>query len=188
MQTRHQERLQQLLEQYGEQRQQKKLHPEQAVHRNWAFRDRYSSAVRKVVIPVLQEFADRLRGKLESASIFHRLHAAGLKVKLDQWEDYEREIVFYGDEALEEVRVTHEGKGFAYLTQVLDVAELTPGLVETEMMQFLERVLEKEPLGRPFAPKAPAAVVEMRRPERAPKERPAAAAGERVAAAGPRIA
>ena len=68
---------------------------------------------------------------------------------------------------------------------VLDVAELTPGLVETEIMQFLERVLEKEPLGRPFTPKAPADVVEMRRP--APKERPAAAAGERVAA-GPRIA
>jgi hypothetical protein len=187
METRHQDRLEQLLDGYAEQCKVKKLHPRTAAHRNWAFRDRYSNVVRQVMVPVLQKTADQLRGKVESCSIFHRLHAAGIKLRVDAWDDYDRELVFFGDESTETVRVAHEGKGFAYETLTLDLSEVTASLVEAEIMEFLDRVLELEPKGLPFEPRKPAEIVRM--PAAVPGEAGGEGLERRVAtAAGPQIA
>lgn len=188
MDTRHQDRLENLLSTYAEQRKVRKLHPMPAEHRNWAFRDRFSSRAREVIVPTLQQYVDQLRGKVQTASVFHRTRAAGLTVRADAWQDYDRELVFFSDEAAEQVHIAHEGRGFAYETLTLPLDELTAGLVEVEVMAFLDRVLELEPLGLPFEPPKPAEVLAMP----AARER-TAAGGEglerRLAtAAGPHVA
>jgi hypothetical protein len=88
-------------------------------------------------------------GKVESASIFHRSTAAGLKVKLDRWEDYERSLLFFGDDATQIVKITHEGIGFSLLSTKIPVERLDAELVEEEAMKFLRRLFGQEQLRRP---------------------------------------
>jgi len=145
------ERIDRLLTDYEVRREDKRYHPEEMVRRDPAFRAEFDRAIRRVVVPVLQEVANSLRSRLDSVSIFHRLSTAGLTVKLDPWEDFERTLLFFGDSDAGLVRVTHEGTGFALLCDKLPPAELDEAKVETEAMRFLERVLHREPAGEAVA-------------------------------------
>src|SRR6185369_541740 len=149
------ERLQQLLRRHEEMLDEKRAHPEDFVRQNEPFRDSFNRAARSVVVPVLEEIKDMLVGKVESASIFHRVTAAGLRVKLDRWEDFERSLLFFGDDAARVVRVTHEGVGFGLLIRKIEVSELVPALVEEEAMKFLRRLFGDEQLRRPAMPAIP---------------------------------
>jgi len=146
------ERLQQLLRRHEEMLEEKRAHPEDFVRQNEPFRESFNRAVRSVIVPVLEEIKDMLVGKVESASIFHRSTAAGLRIKLDRCEDFERSLLFYSDEAARLVRITHEGVGFGLLTGKIEVEELQPELVEEEAMKFLRRLFGEEQLRRPLAP------------------------------------
>jgi hypothetical protein len=141
------DRIESLLSTYESFREDKRYHPEEMVRRNPEFRDRFNRAARQVIVPVLQEVADALRRRVDSASIFHRLTTAGITVKLDPWEDFDRTLLFFGDEDTGAVRVTHEGVGFSYLRDRVDLADLTPERVEEEAMRFLDRLLHGEPEG-----------------------------------------
>ncbi|HEY0553553.1 MAG TPA: hypothetical protein VGG20_04765, partial [Thermoanaerobaculia bacterium] len=90
-------------------------------------------------------------GKVESASIFHRSTTAGLKLKLDRWEDYDRSLLFYGDDSTKVVKITHEGIGFGLLIEKVPLSQVTPELVEEEAMKFLKRLFGQEQLRRPAA-------------------------------------
>jgi len=149
------ERLQQLLHRHEEMLDEKRAHPEDFVRQNEPFRDSFNRAARSVVVPVLEEMKDMLVGKVESASIFHRVTAAGLRIKLDRWEDFERSLLFFGDDAARVVRVTHEGVGFGLLIRKIEVSELVPDLVEEEAMKFLRRLFGEEQLRRPPMPAIP---------------------------------
>src|SRR5262249_39692160 len=127
----------------------KRVHPEAVQKQNIAFRESFNAVVRATILPVLEEVKDVMVGKIDSASIFHRLTAAGLKVKLDRWEDFERSLLFYGDPGARVVRVTHEGVGFGLLTKKIDLAQITREMVEEEAMKFLKRVFGDEQLRRP---------------------------------------
>jgi len=144
-------RIDRLLIDYEARREDKRYHPEEMVRRDPAFRAEFDRKVRGVVVPVLQEVASSLRSRLDSVSIFHRLSTAGLTVKLDPWEDFERTLLFYGDADAGLVRVTHEGTGFALLCDKLPPSELDEAKVEAEAMRFLERVLHREPAGEAVA-------------------------------------
>ena len=144
-------RIEGLLTGYEARREDKRYHPEEMVRRNPEFRDRFNQAARKVIVPVLQDVADVLRRRVDSASIFHRLTTAGITVKLDPWEDFDRTLLFFGDEDAGTVRVTHEGVGFSLLRARLPLDELTAERVEEEAMGFLERVLHREPAGEAVA-------------------------------------
>jgi hypothetical protein len=144
------ERLHLLLKGHEEVLEAKRAHPEEFLRLNELFRESFNRVVRSTVVPVLEEIKDVMVGKVESASIFHRLTAAGLKVKLDRWEDYERSLLFFGDETSQMVRITHEGVGFGLLSQKLPLAQLTPELVEEEAMKFLRRLFGQEQLRRPL--------------------------------------
>jgi hypothetical protein len=146
------ERLQQLLRRHEEMLEEKRAHPEDFARQNEPFRESFNRAARSVVIPVLEEIKDMLVGKVESASIFHRVTAAGLRVKLDRWEDFERSLLFFGDDAARQVRITHEGIGFGLLSRKIGVDELLPALVEEEAMKFLRRLFGEEQLRRPLNP------------------------------------
>jgi len=146
------ERLHQLLKNHEELLEEKRLHPELAARQHGAFRDAFKAMVRAQVVPVLEEVKNVLVGKVESASIFHGHSAAGLKIKLDRWEDYEKSLLFYGDCGTRMVRVTHEGVGFGMLSQRLNLAQVTQELVEDEVMKFLRRLFADEQLRRPSAP------------------------------------
>jgi hypothetical protein len=141
------DRIDELLTTYEARREDKRYHPEEMVRRNPEFRERFNQAARKVIVPVLQDVADVLRRRVDSASIFHRLTTAGITVKLDPWEDFDRTLLFFGDDGADVVRVTHEGVGFSYLRARLPLDELTTERVEEEAMHFLERVLHREPAG-----------------------------------------
>lgn len=141
------DRIEGLLTTYEARREDKRYHPEEMVRRNPEFRERFNQAARKVIVPVLQEIADVLRRRVDSASIFHRLTTAGITVKLDPWEDFDRTLLFFGDDGADVVRVTHEGVGFSFLRSRLSLDELTVERVEEEAMAFLERVLHREPAG-----------------------------------------
>ncbi|HEX3532410.1 MAG TPA: hypothetical protein VH988_35570 [Thermoanaerobaculia bacterium] len=149
------DRLQQLLRRHEEMLDEKRAHPEDFVRQNEPFRDSFNRAARSVVVPVLEEMKDMLVGKVESASIFHRVTAAGLRIKLDRWEDFERSLLFFGDDAARLVRVTHEGVGFGLLSRKIEVSELVPDLVEEEAMKFLRRLFGEEQLRRPAMPAIP---------------------------------
>jgi hypothetical protein len=142
------ERIERLLSGYEACREDKRYHPEEMVRRNPQFRDRFNQVTRQVIVPVLQEVADVLRRRVDSASIFHRLTTAGITVKLDPWEDFNRTLLFFGDEDDGSVRVTHEGVGFSYLCDRLALDALDAERVEEEAMRFLERVLHGEPEGQ----------------------------------------
>jgi len=90
----------------------------------------------------------------------HRVTAAGLRIKLDRWEDFERSLLFFGDDAPRVVRVTHEGIGFGLLSRRVPVSQLTAALVEEEAMKFLRRLFGEEQLRRPNS----AAALDARRP------------------------
>jgi hypothetical protein len=143
------DRLRLLLKRHEEILEEKRLHPEAGRHQTSGFRERFNGAVRATVLPVLEEVKNLMVGHVESAALFHRLTAAGLKVKLDRWEDFERSLLFFGDPGTRTVRITHEGIGFGLLARKVDIADLTPELVEEEAMKFLRRVFGDEQLRRP---------------------------------------
>ena len=143
------ERLQQLLQSHRAILEEKRLHPEAGRQQTRGFRERFNGAVRATVLPVLEEVKDLMVGQVESAALFHRLTAAGLQVKLDRWEDFERSLLFFGDPGTRAVRITHEGIGFGLLSRKVEIAELTPELVEEETMKFLRRLFGDEQLRRP---------------------------------------
>jgi hypothetical protein len=146
------ERLHLLLKGHEELLEEKRAHPEEFTRQNEEFRESFNRLVRSTVVPILEEIKDVMVGKVESASIFHSLTAAGLKVKLDRWEDYERSLLFYGDEASQMVRITHEGVGFGLLSQKLSPEQIQAALVEEEAMKFLRRLFGQEQLRRPANP------------------------------------
>ncbi len=151
------ERLEMLLKGHGEMVEEKRVRPEGVLRHNDPFRERFNRASRSVIMPVLEEIKDVMVGKVESASIFHRSTAAGLKVKLDRWEDYDRSLLFYGDDSTKVVKITHEGIGFGLLIEKVPIAQLTPELVEEEAMRFLKRLFGQEQLRRPASSAAAAA-------------------------------
>ena len=155
------DRLHQLLRRHEEMLEEKRTHPEDFLRQNEPFREEFNRAARSTVVPVLEEIKDIMVGKVESASIFHRVTAAGLRIKLDRWEDFERSLLFFGDDAARVVRVTHEGIGFGLLSRRVPVSQLTAALVEEEAMKFLRRLFGEEQLRRPFHP---AAALDGRRP------------------------
>jgi hypothetical protein len=144
------ERIQQLLRRHEEMLEEKRLRPDDFMRQNEPFREGFNRAARSIVIPVLEEVKDILVGKVESASIFHRSTAAGLRVKLDRKEDLERSLLFFGDDAARLVRVTHEGMGFSLLSSKIDLDHLQEALVEAEAMKFLRRLFGEEQLRRPL--------------------------------------
>jgi len=144
------ERLRLLLKGHEEILEEKRIHPEAVQRQNVVFRESFNAIVRSTMMPVLEEVKDLMVGKVESASIFHRLTAAGLKVKLDRWEDFERSLLFFGDPGTRMIRITHEGVGFGLLSKKVDLAQLTREMVEEEAMKFLKRVFGDEQLRRPL--------------------------------------
>ncbi|HEY0510898.1 MAG TPA: hypothetical protein VGH73_03280 [Thermoanaerobaculia bacterium] len=143
------ERLQVLLKGHEELAEEKRMRPEGIVRQNDSFREQFNRAARSVILPVLEEIKDVMVGKVESASIFHRSTAAGLKIKLDRWEDYDRSLLFYGDESTKVVKVTYEGIGFGLLASKIPLGQLDAALVEEEAMKFLRRLFGQEQLRRP---------------------------------------
>jgi hypothetical protein len=144
------ERLKMLLKGHEEIREEKRSHPEIAQRQSVAFRETFSALVRSTILPVLTEVKDLMVGKVESAAIFHQLTAAGFKIKLDRWEDFERTLLFFGDPGTRVVRITHEGVGFGLLTRKIEISQVTPEMVEEEAMKFLKRVFGDEQLRRPL--------------------------------------
>ena len=148
------ERLQMLLKGHEEMIEEKRLRPEGVLRQNDPFREQFKLVARTVILPVLEEIKDAMVGKVESASIFHRSTAAGLKVKLDRWEDYDRSLLFYGDDSTKVVKVLHEGIGFGLLIEKMPLSQLSSELVEEEAMKFLKRLFGQEQLRRPNGPPA----------------------------------
>jgi hypothetical protein len=160
------ERLEMLLQGHEQMLEEKRLRPEGVLRQNDEFRDQFNRTARSVIVPVLEEIKDVMVGKVESASIFHRSTAAGLKVKLDRWEDFDRSLFFYCDDATRVVKITYEGIGFGLLANKIPLAQLTKELVEEEAMKFLKRLFGQEQLRRPgtSASAAPAPGNGARRP------------------------
>lgn len=150
------ERLQTLLKGHEEMLEEKRTRPEGILRQNDPFREQFNKIARSVIVPVLEEIKDVMVGKVESASIFHRSTAAGLKIKLDRWEDYERSLLFFGDDATKSIKITHEGVGFGLLSNKVAPSEVTAEFVEEEAMKFLRRLFGQEQLRRPAS--APATV------------------------------
>jgi hypothetical protein len=143
------ERLEMLLKGHEEMLEEKRMRPEGILRKHDSFREEFNRVSRAVILPVLEEIKDAMVGKVESASIFHRSTAAGLKVKLDRWEDYDRSLLFYGDDATKIVKVTYEGIGFGMLADKIPLAQLDTEFVEEEAMKFLRRLFGQEQLRRP---------------------------------------
>jgi hypothetical protein len=145
------EKLQMLLKGHEEMLEEKRMRPEGILRKNDPFREQFSQVARSVIVPVLEEIKDVMVGKVESASIFHRSTAAGLKVKLDRWEDYERSLLFFGDDSTQIVKITHEGIGFGLLSTKVPLSQLDADFVEEEAMKFLKRLFGQEQLRRPLS-------------------------------------
>lgn len=144
-------RIHQLLRRHEEMLEEKRMRPEEFLRQNEPFREAFGKIVRSTIMPILEEVKDVLVGKVESASILHRRTSAGLVVKLDRWEDFDRSLLFFGDDASQSVRITHEGVGFALLSQKVGLHQIEPELVEDEAMKFLKRLFGHEQLRRPSA-------------------------------------
>lgn len=144
------ERIHLLLKRHEQMIEEKRLNPEEFLRQNEQFQEAFGRVARSTIVPILEEIKDILVGKVESASIFHKRTAAGLRVKLDRWEDFERSMLFFGDASTQTVRVTHEGVGFGLLSQKLGLQHVTPELVEEEAMKFLRRLFGQEQLRRPM--------------------------------------
>jgi hypothetical protein len=149
------ERIQLLLRRHEQVVEEKRMHPDEFLRQNEQFQEAFGRVARVTIVPVLEEIKDLLVGKVESASIFHRKTAGGLRVKLDRWEDFERSLLFFGDASTQTVRVTHEGVGFSLLSQKLSLHQVTAELVEEEAMKFLKRLFGQEQLRRPLHQEAP---------------------------------
>ncbi len=145
------DRIEELLTAYEARRDDRRYHPEEMLRRNPEFRDDFDRVARQVVLPVLQDVADALRRRVDAVSIFHRVNTVGITVKLDPWEDFDRTLLLFGDEASCQVRITHEGVGFSFLRDRLPLDELVAECVEEAVMDFLERVLHREPAGEELA-------------------------------------
>ncbi|HEX9945737.1 MAG TPA: hypothetical protein VGG03_27330 [Thermoanaerobaculia bacterium] len=169
------ERLEILLKGHEEIVEEKRTRPEGILRQNDPFREQFNRVARSVIVPLLEEIKDVMVGKVESASIFHRSTAAGLKVKLDRWEDYERSLLFFGDDATQMVKITHEGIGFGLLANKVPLSRLDAELVEEEAMKFLKRLFGQEQLRRPTVPVQASSVPGggARRPAGAAAARPA---------------
>jgi hypothetical protein len=128
----------------------KRMRPEGVLRHNDPFREAFNRVVRSTIVPVLEEIKNVMVGRVESASIFHRMTAAGLKIKLDRWEDYERSLLFFGDDSTQIVKVTHEGIGFGLLANKVPLHQLDAAFVEEEAMRFLKRLFGQEQLRRPL--------------------------------------
>jgi hypothetical protein len=162
------ERLRTLLQGHEALMEEKRMRPEGILRQNEPFREQFNRVARSVIVPVLEEIKDVMVGKVESASIFHRSTAAGLKIKLDRWEDYERSILFFGDDASKVVKITHEGIGFSMLSTKVPLDQLDEAMVEEEAMKFLRRLFGQEQLRRPAGvPASSASAGGARRPLRA---------------------
>jgi len=165
------ERLQILLKGHEEILEEKRSRPEGILRQNDSFREQFNRVARSVIIPVLEEIKDVMVGKVESASIFHRSTAAGLKIKLDRWEDYDRSLLFFGDDSTQVVKITHEGIGFGLLANKVPLSQIDAAFVEEEAMKFLRRLFGQEQLRRPSASaqaSQPSGIASPRRPTRAP--------------------
>src|SRR5436305_5948114 len=146
------ERLEILLKGHEQMMEEKRLRPEGVLRQNDELREQFNRAARSVIVPVLEEIKDAMVGKVESASIFHRSTAAGLKVKLDRWEDFDRSLFFYFDDATRVVKVTYEGIGFGLLANKIPLSQLTKELVEEEATRLPRRHFRQEHLCRPATP------------------------------------
>lgn len=135
------ERLEQLLAEHGRRRADGSARPETRKQINPEFSDGFSHAVREEVLPILEEAVATLRPRVEKAHLFHQLGTAGLRLKLDQWDDYERALVFFGDARSGRVRITHEGVGFSLLAREIPVEDLKIDTVQAEVMRFIDRLL-----------------------------------------------
>ena len=144
------ERIHLLLKRHEQMIEEKRVNPEEFLRQNEQFQEAFGRVARATIVPILEEIKDILVGKVESASIFHKRTAAGLRVKLDRWEDFERSVLFFGDASTQSVRVTHEGAGFGLLSQKLGLQHVTPELVEEQAMKFLRRLFGQEQLRRPM--------------------------------------
>ena len=144
------ERIHLLLKRHEQMIEEKRINPEEFLRQNEQFQEAFGRVARSMIIPILEDIKDILVGKVESASIFHKRTAAGLRVKLDRWEDFERSLLFFGDASTQTVRVTHEGVGFGLQSQKLGLQNVTPELVEEEAMRFLKRLFGQEQLRRPM--------------------------------------
>jgi hypothetical protein len=145
------ERLRILLKGHEEILEEKRTRPEGILRQNDPFREQFNRVARSVIVPLLEEIKDVMVGKVDTAAIFHRSTAAGLKVKLDRWEDYERSLLFFGDDGTQSVKITHEGIGFGLLANKVPLSRLDARLVEEEAMKFLKRLFGEEQLRRPTA-------------------------------------
>lgn len=144
MEEKHRERLGRLLDEVRQRKVDRLNTPSHELQTSSGFRKGFDAAARDVLMPVLREFTDTLRGRVDSAALFFRMGAAGLEVQLASEDDYERRLVFFADDAAKEVRVTHEGAGFSRQVNALAVEDLDAQRVETEVMAFLERLFEEE--------------------------------------------
>lgn len=144
------ERIHLLLKRHEQMIEEKRLNPEEFLRQNEPFQEAFGRVARATIVPILEEIKDILVGKVETASIFHKRTAAGLRVKLDRWEDFERSLLFFGDASTQTVRVTHEGVGFGLLSQKIGIQQVTPELIEEEAMKFLRRLFGQEQLRRPM--------------------------------------
>lgn len=135
------ERLEELLAEHRRRREDGSARPETRAQINPEFREGFSRAVREEVLPILEEAVAALRSRVEKAQLFHQLGTAGLRVKLDQWDDYERALVFFGDVRSGRVRITHEGVGFSLLAREMAVEDLDVATAEAEVMRFIDRLL-----------------------------------------------
>ncbi|HEX2253662.1 MAG TPA: hypothetical protein VHQ65_10380 [Thermoanaerobaculia bacterium] len=138
------ERLETLLAEHGRRREDGSARPERRAEINPEFREAFSRAVRTHVLPVLEDTVSTLRPRVEKTSLFHQLGTAGLRVKLDPWDDYERVLVFFGDPRSGVVRITHEGVGFSLLARELAVEELDEATVQAEVIRFMNRLLRSD--------------------------------------------
>lgn len=144
MENQHRERLGRLLDEVRQRKITRMNTPAQELQRAGSFRREFEKTAQEVLMPVLREFTDVLRGRVDSAALFYRMGAAGLAVQLATEDDYERRLVFFADEAAEEIRVTHEGTGFSREAGTLGLADLDTDRAEGEVMEFLERLLEED--------------------------------------------
>lgn len=144
MRQTHLDHLTELLAEHDRRRKDGTAKPENRAVLAPEFREEFSLAVRTVVLPIVEEAVANLRHRVERASLFHQLGTAGMRVKLDQWEDYERSLVFDGDPRSRKVRVTHEGTGFSRLAAELTVDQLDTDEVERQVYHFLDRLLTGE--------------------------------------------
>ncbi|HEX2165150.1 MAG TPA: hypothetical protein VHM02_14495 [Thermoanaerobaculia bacterium] len=140
------ERLERLLDEHRRRRDDGSARPETRAQLDPEFREAFSHAVREQVLPILEEAVATLRPRVEKAHLFHQLGTAGLKLKLDQWDDYERALVFFGDVRSGKVRITHEGVGFSLLAREMAVEELTLEVAAAEVMRFADRLLREPAL------------------------------------------